>query len=335
MTDEYFIGGIDMKKFREEGITRHVTDQDTIVGADFAFLDEFGDLNPLTMRVLLEVLNERTFTRPWQHEQCRLHTAILTANYRQEHEMTEAVYDRVLVRIDVKDIGSDSDRVKMFERTLAHKPLTSDATITLDCLNRLADAVSDSTVSFEPDYLPVYSSIIGEYSRDHGRVSDRRANQLLSFVKAKAILEGRTEVVPDDLSVLKYGLTVLNSAEHEAKVDMVIGRNTEDLETRLKASKACREALVLQDRLEKKAMSLYMENLITEVAEGRSPRSVLKKAVAFTQELYGELEKFKSRERFTGGGSPAVYALEQQLLRIEADITDMLDKFLVALDLYV
>ena len=114
MSEEYLFGAIDINKMRKEGKVEHMTDE-SIVDSEFAFIDEVFDGNDALLRSLLEVLNERTFTRHTQKIVTKLHSAIMTSNFVRDDEGTEAFLDRILFKSEVKPIISNKNRMTMYQ----------------------------------------------------------------------------------------------------------------------------------------------------------------------------------------------------------------------------
>lgn len=110
-SEEALFGVPNIKKLREEGVIHYVT-PNTILEADFAFLDELFDANDALMRSLLQILNERRFAKgSFKIDNIPLWSAIATSNYQRINNVTEAVIDRFLFRVTVpatEQLSSDN-----------------------------------------------------------------------------------------------------------------------------------------------------------------------------------------------------------------------------------
>ena len=121
MSEDYLVGAPDMRVFRKEGRLIHVTDK-TLVTSDFAFVDEFMDLTPNALRALLELLNERTFTRGRQIEKSPLWTVIAATNFGGDNEEAlEAVIDRFMFRSRVSGLDNADDKKRMVRNRLENE----------------------------------------------------------------------------------------------------------------------------------------------------------------------------------------------------------------------
>lgn len=215
MGDEYLFGGINVKEMKESGKIIHVLDG-MFPRKRFAFIDEVFDASDNTLRAMLEVLNERTFTRGPQREKASLHTAILTSNYRRENEVTEAILDRILFKAEVKKVTEPKARMAMYLTHLAakDKETLSIPAMSYNVLSRLVSATN--RVKMSEETLELYDEVIREFEEQgRGYISDRKANVVLGVLRAAALLEGRDEVNLDDLEALRFVLVVANDAKQE------------------------------------------------------------------------------------------------------------------------
>ena len=204
MSEDYLFGPINVKKLREDGEIVHNT-KGSIVDANFAFLDEFFDGSDPLLRSMLEVLNERTFTRSGKSQKCPLHTAILTSNYTREEEATEAILDRILFKVDVEAISDDEGRLKMYKGHLSQQKISTTGGLKLSELTELADYIHSTKVTISDSVLTTYDKVIRDYMRQtQAFISDRSCNKMLSVLKASAVLAGRNTVTADDIEALRH-----------------------------------------------------------------------------------------------------------------------------------
>jgi MoxR-like ATPase len=203
MSEDYLVGPLDMRLFREEGEYRHRV-EGYLPTADFAFLDEFMDLSTGAMRALLEVLNERTFSRGPQSVRCPLHTAVAATNFSAAQEDgAEAVIDRFLFRAKVQPLA-DKDRLLMLKavKSTGNKDCP---TFSLEDVRRVHEAVGRVVI---PDgVLAVYSDLCGKM-----KVTDRTAVRALQVIRASAVFSGRAVAVVRDLAALETCFRVSGDA---------------------------------------------------------------------------------------------------------------------------
>lgn len=205
MSEDYLVGPLDMKLFREEGEYFHRVGG-YLPTAQYAFLDEFLDLSQGALRALLEVLNERRFSRGPQQVKCPLHTCIAATNFSSESEVAlAAVSDRFLFRAKVAPLSA-RDRRKMLSRPKVVVPTTTHqdiATLYQACLSvRIPDNVLDG-------YAAVASGI--------PKLTDRTAMRCLMVVKASAVLRGATIAEVRDLGALEYCWSVSGDGASESE----------------------------------------------------------------------------------------------------------------------
>jgi MoxR-like ATPase len=228
MGEEYTIGSLDMKLLREEGKMIHLT-KGSIIPAHMAFLDEIFDLPDPTLRSLLEVLNERSFTRPWQREKCNLHTAIATCNYIRLNEVTDAVIDRFMTRVHVGDVTTTRNRLSMYQKYLKGRERKMPE-IDFQTIYNLSRFVLGTEITVPRDVLEIYDSIVTELAKLLGRrISPRRMNTLLDYIKASALLNGRTTADFEDVEAIRFGVIKVNDSDEESKFGKVYEQETADI----------------------------------------------------------------------------------------------------------
>lgn len=206
-TEEYVFGPMDIDKLRR-GIIEHNTDQ-TILTADFAFLDELFDASDVLLRSLLGVLNERRWTRGRQEVNCPLRTAILTSNYTRENEMTEALVDRILFKCNVGDIRTMTDRVKVYSQYInGFRFQVENPPLRMTDLDNFRKKMEDpNSVSISRHILHSFDTVIQEFTDEtKSYVSQRTRNKLIKVIKASALLHKRDEAILEDIKPVGLGL---------------------------------------------------------------------------------------------------------------------------------
>ena len=200
MTEDYLVGPLDMKLFREEGVYRHRT-EGSLVESHFGFIDEVLDLSSGALRALLEILNERTFTRGVQQVKSPLHTAIATTNFNKDKdEELEAVLDRFLFRAKLEKLPRIEDRMKMLK---ADKNPISIPALEYSDIIRVNRAMRK--VEINDHLLGVYLKIC-----EGLELTDRTVKRCLDVVRASAVLSGRTTALVQDLTALETCFVITN-----------------------------------------------------------------------------------------------------------------------------
>src|SRR5262249_17560115 len=120
MSEAHVIGVPDPRELREEGNLRYQRDGG-ILDAHLVELDEIFDANAPLLRVLLGILNERTFKRGRQIEPANLHSAIASTNGDPEQVIRNApelgaVIDRFLFISKVNYLANQESRRKMYRK---------------------------------------------------------------------------------------------------------------------------------------------------------------------------------------------------------------------------
>ena len=207
MTDDSIFGPINPKKVREEGVIEYNVDG-MLPTATFAFLDEFFDASGNLRRSLLEVLNERTFSRGRQKLVCPLHTAIATSNYVDAKEESEAVFDRFLFRSKIQSLSVKS-RIKLLK---LKGDLLDGPKMPYGMLEHLSKKAFD--VRIRSTSRKALLLLVDQFSESSSvKISDRRLFRLMNVLRAVALLDGREKVAVRDLEELSLVLPVL----HEGK----------------------------------------------------------------------------------------------------------------------
>lgn len=255
-TEEAVVGAYDLNEFKA-GRIWHRT-QNSIVTADFAFLDEFMDANDMVLRSILGVLNERRFSKGEQTQEARLHTAIAVTNYLRQSDMAEALMDRFLFRakLDPSSTALNDmlvDRVYQMHNGKVIKP---EKPLSMDVLRDLTKTVKgenpDQPITSSYAMLFLKNQIVRKYvelvtaERRKGNskaeelyISPRTIAKARDVMNASALLKHRFEVTGEDLLALRFVLTTISGRDGKVgtdkeqelffeAVDQVITSYTED-----------------------------------------------------------------------------------------------------------
>lgn len=209
--DELF-GPVSLKGL-EQDVFRRKT-EGKLPHGHLAFLDEVFKANSAILNALLTIMNERIYYNDNQAIKSPLMSLIAASNEYPQEESLEALFDRFLLRFEVGYIQSDNNFVKMLKSSTSIQA----PTITLDELYQLQDMAD--MIDIPAPVINTIVSIRSDLMAAGIQPSDRRYRQSLSLLQARALLEGRPEVILRDLLILKDTLWV--DTTQRAKVKEVV-----------------------------------------------------------------------------------------------------------------
>ena len=181
-----------LKKDRFSRLTRGYLPE-----ANFAFLDEIWKANSSILNSLLALINERLFYNDGEILNCPLETLMGASAELPQEEALSALYDRFLLRYQVKYIAEDGHLLEMMADI---RPPILKTRISLDEIQDSWEAVA--AVELDRALLESVAKIRRRLGAEGLSLSDRRYKESLTIVRAKAWLSGRTYAVEDDLAVL-------------------------------------------------------------------------------------------------------------------------------------
>ncbi|MGA5259419.1 AAA family ATPase [Streptomyces griseoincarnatus] len=262
--------------------------------AHVAFIDEIFKCSTAALNETLGYLNERIYhpENGGAPIRCPLIGAITASNELPDGEDSAAIYDRLLVRIEVGYLEDPSNFAALV-RSAVGRPAESAPRTTLE-LDALRRAVTEGVPAVDvPDAIvDAVVTLRAALRRKELVASDRRWRQAVGLLQASAYLDGRTEVAETDLSVLTHVLwdspaqrpvverEVLHLVNPDAKEALDLADVIEELEAQLDAMAGqSREALsewVIKNAHHKLAMAgKRLERLREEAAgAGRSTAAI-------------------------------------------------------------
>ncbi|CAL9441017.1 AAA family ATPase [Streptomyces werraensis] len=262
--------------------------------AHVAFIDEIFKCSTAALNETLGYLNERIYhpENGGAPIRCPLIGAITASNELPDGEDSAAIYDRLLVRIEVGYLEDPSNFAALV-RSAVGRPAGPPPRTTLE-LGALQRAVTESVpaVGVPDAIVDAVVTLRAALRRKELVASDRRWRQAVGLLQASAYLDGRTEVADTDLSVLAHVLwdspaqrpvverEVLNLVNPDAREALDLADVIEELEAQLDAMAGqSREALsewVIKNAHHKLAMAgKRLERLREEAAAaGRSTATV-------------------------------------------------------------
>ena len=223
-TEEYVFGPLNIIELKKGNLVHNI--KNSILTADFAFLDEFFDASDVLLRSLLGILNERVWLKGSQDVDAKLHTAILTSNYQRESNVMQAVLDRIIFKAEVKPSTAKSKRMRIYKDALEQPDFKVPIVITLKQLKDFTKKVeAPNAVKFPRNILTIYDTLLTEFTKESKKfISPRTANKALKVLKVSALLDNRDKVEYNDLEELRYVFCVLNRRIEEEIFDAVYER---------------------------------------------------------------------------------------------------------------
>ena len=218
MPEEAVFGSLDIPRWRKEGVYVFKL-EGGLAQAHLALLNEIYDSSDALLRSLLEVLNEREFSRSLANVvKCPLHCCVATSNFFRDEGDAQAVSDRFLIRVQVDSLEEAKNRVAMLQNTIAHgrMPEIDDGdAINFAALKKMSAAIEE--VSVPDEILELYEKVYTDYKgRTQNKfLSDRRFAWSLRLVQAGAYLDGRDVAKESDIEFAKYGLVFVGKQSEE------------------------------------------------------------------------------------------------------------------------
>jgi MoxR-like ATPase len=197
-TPEEIFGAVSLKALEQDDY-RRVTSQ-KLPEAHIAFLDEIFKANSSILNAILTLINERLFHNGKEIAPVPLLTLFGASNELPEDDELLALYDRFLVRFVVNYIAEDFRFLRMLESQKAPERTA----LTLAELKEIQNDVRE--VSLPSHVYRSIADIRRQLNKKNIQASDRRYRQSLGLLQARAYLDGRREVVEQDLFFLEHVL---------------------------------------------------------------------------------------------------------------------------------
>lgn len=239
-TPEELFGPFDISQL-QAGVWERVL-RNKLAQAEIAFLDEVFKASSAVLNTLLTLLNERVFDNGVMRLPIPLVTLFGASNEMpQEQQDLEALWDRFLIRMEVKYL-SEGSLEKLLLRQTAGGQKPAPTTMSQGNLATLQQAASS---------LPIPGSVVSamiklrvDLEKQHGIIaSDRRWVQCLDVLRAHALIEGRDAVESDDLALLEHCLWSQPSQRQE--ISKMVGKLANPLNA--KANTIKDELITLRD----------------------------------------------------------------------------------------
>jgi MoxR-like ATPase len=171
--------------------------------ADIAFIDEIFKCSAGALNETLAYLNERLY-----HPEnggppiaCPLLSAITASNELPSGDETAAIYDRLLVRLEVGYLTDPTSFAQLVRSAVVATVPPARTTVGLVELRRAVEAEVPA-VAVPDSIVDAICTLRAALRRAELIASDRRWKQAVRLLQASAWLDGRAEVAETDLSVL-------------------------------------------------------------------------------------------------------------------------------------
>lgn len=175
--------------------------------AHIGFIDEIFKCSTAALNETLALLNERMYHPESGGDPigCPLITAITASNELPSGEDAAAIYDRLLVRLEVGYLTDPSNFAALVRGAVATPVPPRPTTVELaDVQHAVQEKVP--TVAVGDAVIDAVCTLRAALRRKEIIASDRRWRQAVRLLQASAWLDGRPEVGESDLSVLTHVL---------------------------------------------------------------------------------------------------------------------------------
>lgn len=222
-TPEEIFGPYSIKELREDKLVRKT--ENYLPEADFAFLDEIWKSSPAILNTLLTIINEKIFRNGDEDIHVPLKGLVTASNEFPPHNQgLEALYDRMIFRCNVEYVKDRNN----FQKLITEKPVDNvriSNPITKDDLAAIAKELYNVKVGDNIlDIIHAFRVNIDTYNKEHEdiclSVSDRRWQKIMEVIRISAYINGRNEVIPSDLLLLKHSLW--NNLEEKEVINDII-----------------------------------------------------------------------------------------------------------------
>jgi MoxR-like ATPase len=201
-TPPQIFGPVDVAALTASGEYRQIFEGHA-TRAHIAMVDEIFKCGDAALNSMLSWLNERKYHPEAGGEpvDCPLVCAITASNELAQTDALEALFDRLLVRIEVGYIAEPGNFAAFLGSAVCGKGATCPVTITLaDLLTAVFDEVPAVRV---PDgVIDAICTLRAQLRRQGLTASDRRWKQGVRLLLASAYLDGRDEVTTGDMVIL-------------------------------------------------------------------------------------------------------------------------------------
>lgn len=207
---------------------------------EIAFIDEIFKCSMGALNETLAFLNERLYhpENGGPPIRCPLIAAVTASNELPAGEESAAIYNRLLVRLEVGYLADPSNFAALVRSAVTPPALLQRTMVPLDALRHAVTTAVPAT-GVPDGIIDAVCTLRAALRRAELTASDRRWKQAMRLLQASAFLDGRDEVAEDDLAVLTAVLW-----------DSTTERPAVEREVLQLVNPDAREALDLQDAID-------------------------------------------------------------------------------------
>lgn len=216
--DEIF-GPVDIKIFIEEKRFKRVIAR-TLLDAEIAFLDEIFKASSSILNSILSIINERIYYEAGTAIRVPLWSLFAASNEVPDDPELAAIYDRMLLRHNVKPVTDDLWKDLLNQEWENEK--IGDI-VNVEPILSMADLEEIRGEVFNVDLEGVKPKLIKLFAILESKgihLTDRRKGKTLKVIAANSILNRRTKAQEEDLLVLKY--TAPKDIDEFEKVNIIL-----------------------------------------------------------------------------------------------------------------
>lgn len=212
-------GPIDMEEYKKGRFVRQT--KGMLPEAYGAFIDEAFKANSVALNFLLAALNERVFHNGGQKVQIPLRMAVMASNEGPEDESLNALYDRILFRLEIREPDDGDQFMQILENINAKRNGTwkwphGYATVTTEQLEALSQVIDQ--VQIPRGIFEAFKELREKLKAVGIHVTTRRWGKCLTVVKGHAVLNGRTTVTRNDFNSLVHVLADKPNDKEQVRV---------------------------------------------------------------------------------------------------------------------
>ncbi len=213
-SEDLVFGPVSLPEY-EKGLYRRVG-TGMIQESHLAFLDETFKANASILNALLTLMNERRISIGGSWVTCPTFCVIGASNEMPQGTDLAALYDRFLVRVNVRAISDDADLDKLLSSP--RTPPAPSVTVTLADVEKAQREVEKVVIG--PKVLGPYKTLRHKLAGAGHQPSDRRLKAALSLIQAIAWLDGRDEATLEDIAVTRH--CFWNNPAEEKKIASLV-----------------------------------------------------------------------------------------------------------------
>ncbi|MGW0844285.1 AAA family ATPase [Streptomyces sp. NPDC002787] len=269
--------------------------------ADIAFIDEIFKCSTAALNETLGFLNERIYhpENGGDPIHCPLISAITASNELPSGEDSAAIYDRLLVRVEVGYLADPSNFAALIRSAVPQSTPPARTTVSLKDLQYAVTTAVPAVTVPEP-IVDAVCTLRAALRRQELIASDRRWRQSVTLLQASAFLDGRTAVGESDLAVLTHVLwdspaqrptverEVLQMVNPDARAALDLADAIEELEAQLDAKAG-------QSREELSAWAIKEAN--TKLSRAGKKLEELREAAQAQGRSTASIERVLARQR--------------------------------------